>query len=338
MVHGIEAAKEPTPNTGQCICKEHLEEVVEQVQRHIQAMHERTEEIIREREEKEKQRMDRLLAMVSEQLNKNVAALFEGIIQREIRTHVVQRIDKAINAKIDQKMQELSNICTATITASVEGRCMQQTLQRTLKPLIIDGIVPVVENGMTEIRLQVLERLRDMPVATTRLEDEEVTLESKDETLDDLVDVLRNEAGYNDEIYTEGPYEAVMHLLETNIVECFSYVIESSDPDTFMFFLEKMPLDAEMDLSNTLLISFISQLVSVTGIGWRRETIPERMKYTLLLNNALSHIERKTLTREDAFKLDQILSQLSEDYTVFGAAPEEKETLSILGRIRETMA
>ncbi|KAI5185611.1 hypothetical protein NEHOM01_0937 [Nematocida homosporus] len=323
------------PLENQCTtCEEGLKRLSSQFETAVLKMYERTEELIKDRELAERQRLERLLETVSEQLNKNVAVLFESIIQREIRTHVSQKIEKAVHSRIDQRMHELSYACVQAVSNALESKSIQTAINRTLKSGVVDALLPTVENGLNEMRLQVLEHVKgiSLPLEKEVEQEEYPSVDSRDETLDQFVDSLRLEGHSNS--YQEDPFRTVTHLLETNILEGFSYAVNAGDPDIFMFFLEKMPLDAEMDLSNGLLVSFIDQLVAATGLGWRREPVPQRLKYALLLNNALSHIQKKSLGPADTLVLQKSLALLLGPHSDYGASPEEQETLQLIDSLK----
>ncbi|KAI5191443.1 hypothetical protein NEMIN01_1519 [Nematocida minor] len=296
-------------------------EVSQNVATQFSVLYGKLEEMIKEREEKEQIRMDRLLKTVSEQLNKNVAVLFESIIQREVRVHLLQKIEKILAFKIDQKMHEIANMCNSTIMSSIEGKALNQAINRSLKSAVVEGIVPIIENGMNEIRLQVIGKMQAIPMGMERLDDD--LSESKDETLDHIADTLKD---YNH--IEEDPTEMIIHLLETDIAECFSYVLESNDPEAFLFLLDKLPPDAEIDLENDLLVMFIQQMVSFVGKRWKKETM--RKKYTIFLGNALSHLQKGRLQFEDAEKIKQSLSELFKACPAFGNTQDEKWMLDLI--------
>lgn len=285
------------------------------------ALYEKIEVMVKEREEKEQKRMDRLLKTVSDQLNKNVTVLFENIIQREVRGHLVQKIEKLLSVKIDQKMNEIAQGCTNTITAAVEGKSLNNSITKALKMAVIEGIVPVIENGMNEIRLQVVEKMGSIPISTERIEED--LSESKDDTLEYIVDTLKECNPIE-----EDPSEMIMHLLETDIAECFLYVLGSNDQDSFRFLLDKLPPDAEIDLNKDLLVLFIQQIISYGGNRWKDDSV--RNKYTLLLGNALSHIHKNQLLYEDIEKIKNSIFMLFKVYPSFGNTRNEKWVLNII--------
>ncbi|KAH9385547.1 uncharacterized protein NEMAJ01_0443 [Nematocida major] len=295
--------------------------IAQEISMQFAGLHTKLEGMLNEREEKEQKRMDRLLVTVSEQLNRNVAALFETIIQREVRGPLQQKIEKALGTKIDQKMGNIPNVCTSAIQSSIEGKALQNFIGRTLKSAIVEGIVPVIENGMNEIRLQVLDRIKTMPISMESVDD--AASESKDETLDRIADALHE---YNH--IEEGPFDIITHLLETDIEECFAYVIESNDPEAFMFLLNKLPPDAEINLNNRMLMLFIQQIVSFVGSGWKTE--PYRSKYTSLLENALSHIKKERLSGGDINTLRNTMLQLLTGCPDFGETKSEQFILDIM--------
>jgi len=311
---------------------EHLRSELHRIEMRIARFSDTLEQIFEEREEKERKRTEKLLEAVTEQLNRTVTGVLEGIIQKEVRTQLVQRLEKTLSAKIDQKLQELSNICAVSLSASIESKSLQHTISRAVKIGVIDAVIPSVENGMNEIRLQVLERIKKLPVHVEKSECEEISTESKEETLDNFADTLRNEEN-NAHEYFEDQKETVMHLLETNILECFSYAVGSEDPDLFSFFLEKIPLDAEIDLSNSLLVSFIYQLVG-TLLRSGPKTQSYKTKNILLLNNSLNKIRRCKIDQKDTLLLHRCIEAI-QSTPQWGYTPEEKETLYLIEKIQK---
>ncbi|OAG30696.1 hypothetical protein NEIG_00208 [Nematocida sp. ERTm5] len=288
----------------------------------LDKLYERIENMVREREEKEQKRMNQLLVAISEQLNKNVVALFEGVIQKEIRGPLTQKIEKIVNSRIDYKIKEMSNVCSTALVSAVEGKALAQTISKTIKAGIVEGIVPVVENGMNEIRLQILDRMKAMPMCVEKFEDD--LSESKDDTFDIMVDTLKD----CDDHIEEHPKDVIIHLLETDIAECFTYVIGSKDPEIFLFLLNKLPPDAEIDMPNGLLVQFIQQMILFIGAGWRQASL--RSRYTIFLSNALSHIQRDKLTEEDLNILRDSILNLLKGCPAFGGSPNERHMLGLM--------
>lgn len=316
MIHSEEKL-----NTNISTEKESGQEASKDMYGQFAALYERIELMIKEREEKEQKRMDRLLKTVSEQLNKNVTVLFENIIQREVRGHLSQKIEKVLSVRIDQKMNEIMQGCAGAIMSSIEGKTLNNSINKSLKTAVVESIVPIIENGMNEIRLQVVDRIGSIPINVERIEDD--LSESKDDTLEYIVDTLKECNPIE-----EDPAEMIMHLLETDIEECFLYVLGSNDQESFRFLLDKLPPDAEIDLNKDLLVLFIQQIVSYVGSKWKDSSL--RNKYTLLLGNALSHIQKDQLSHEDIEKIKNSVSTLFKVWPSFGDTQDEKWVLNII--------
>src|SRR5699024_5753116 len=141
-------------------CIDGLKYIENHLNAHMHKMNEKIDLVIKEREKTERKRMERLLETDSEHINKNITQLFESIIQKEIRTNRRPQIEKGLEIKIGQKIQEIPSLCMQTISSVLEGKPMQQTLSKALKQKVFDAVVPVIENGMCEIRLQILERIK----------------------------------------------------------------------------------------------------------------------------------------------------------------------------------
>ncbi|MDN5249541.1 MAG: hypothetical protein QWI73_05585 [Alphaproteobacteria bacterium] len=334
-------------NTGSkdCGCPGKLEVAMKRLEDQLKQTTKRTEEILRLREEREEQITLRLVEAVTEHLNKNLASLLEGTInsllegaigpllegaiQRDIKSQLIPRLEKAITQKIDQK------------TGEIQGQT--SVLAKTLRSSVIDHLVPILENGMTEIRIQMLEQMKESLIETPKIpeEKEDPSTEcsrEREEALDNLADVLKKEstslefAASNMSLETD-PYDTIAHLLETNIKECFNYVINSGDPDVFLFLLEHIPLDAEMDIPSPLLVSFAVQLITVTEMGKRYVSPQERIRHVLLLNNTLGHLERNKLPAALLRKLEEGSRPLIQNPVLFGITQEEKETIQVLSRL-----
>ncbi|KAI5147086.1 hypothetical protein NEAUS04_0251 [Nematocida ausubeli] len=288
----------------------------------LDVLYTRIENMIKEREEKEQIRMKQLLGAISEQLNKNVAALFENIIQKEVRGPLCQKIEKVLTSRVDQKMNEVSNHCSNAVVTSIEGKALNQTVSKTLKNAVIEGIVPVIENGMNEIRLQILDRMKAMPLYVEKLEED--ISDSKDDTFDRMVDTLND---FTEHI-EEHPTDIITRLLETNIAECFSYVIGSNDPEMFLFLLDKLPPDAEIDLDNSLLVQFVQQMIMFIGTGWKQARL--RAQYTAFLSNALSHIKRNSLKENELQTLQDSILHLLRGCPSFGSTSGERYMLDLI--------
>jgi len=313
-----------------CRCTEGLKSAVETIQTSIKNLQKRGEQLATEREEKERKKAEKMLESVAEHIGKNISMQIESMVQKEIRTCIAQKIEKVLTAKLEQKLQEVANACTAAIASAAESKALHSAVMRMIKTGIVDAVVPVIENGMNEIRIQVLEQAQKLPLHIERIEDEYASQESKEETLDNIVSQLRNEDYAEDEC-KEDACQRVMHLLETNIVECFAYVLDAEDASTFMFFLEKIPLDAEMDIPSTLLISFVYQLVPII-VNNDADNAQLRLKHILLLNVALSQVQKCRIDKKDAEILHKSVSQLYNNIH-FGDTLEEKETLVLIDRI-----
>ncbi|KAI5170695.1 hypothetical protein NEFER03_0154 [Nematocida sp. LUAm3] len=314
------------------MCTSGFKEMSQEFQRYAQEIEQKTEELLNKKETEEKRRLEILLQTISEHLNKNVASLFESVIQREIRTHLSQRIEKVIQSKIDQKLNELSGNCMQAIAMTFENKGLQHVIGRSIKAGVMEGITNTVENGMNEIRLQVLDQMKSLSFSADHSmhHDDALSVDTKDDTLTNIVDSIRDDEFIK---YADSPCEIISHLLETNILECFSYAVNAGDPDVFLFFIEKMPIDAEMDLPNDILISFIIQLVSVGKFEWKKDTSSKRIKHVLLLNNALAHIDSSSIRQQDFEILQKHIAPLRTRIEHFGCAPEEQETLSIMQRL-----
>lgn len=316
-------------------CIDGLKSIESYLNTQMHNMYTKIDTIIREREKNERKRMEKLLETVSEQLNRNVASLFENIIQREIRTHILPKIEKGLGTRIDQRIHDLSSFCMQAISSSLESKSMQQSLSRALKQGVLEAVVPSIENGMCEIRLQVLEKIKGgIPVLAEKIEqEEEVEAESQEETLDNIGDSLRiEESG----MAKNDLYDMVLHLLEVNVMECFFYVLNSGDPDAFLFLLDRISLDAEMDLPAEILVSFVYQLISVTGLGTQRCHPSERkVKYTLLLSKALARIQQASLQEKEIQLLKKAFNYMQKNMhrKFFGNTTEEQAVLSLIESI-----
>ncbi|KAI5181355.1 hypothetical protein NEOKW01_1549 [Nematocida sp. AWRm80] len=329
----IHPAENSTSDTAACMAM--IKELSKEFQSKIKELQENTKKIIKDREDKEHKRMTKLLEVVSDQLNRNLPTMLSSVLQTEIKNGLLHVVEKSISTKLEYKLNDISQACVNSVKNTIEGKMAQQHIYNSIKKNIVSTIVPVIENGMNEIRLQMLEKAAHITLNTDTKPKQCIVdnIDSKDEALDNLdtfVDSLKNEFDYDG---IETFYETVTHLLETNIIECFSYVLNSGDPDTFLFFIDQLPLDAEMNLSNALLISFIYHLVNVTELGKPQEYRTNRIKYILLLNNALLHIDQSRLTPEEQTSLRQVVSQLTANRLAFGQTPEEQETLSILQKM-----
>lgn len=315
----------------ECKCQRAVQEALEKMEARVSEMHANTAKLLKDREEKERKWSEQLQETVSEQIGKSLAGICEGVVQKELRGHVLSKLEKTLSMRLEQKLGELANVYAATVAASLENKSLHGTLTKALKTGIVDAVIPVIENGMTELRLQMMEQIGQIMESLARLDDENPSLDSKDETLDHITNSLKN-LHYSENTLLEDSHEMVMHLLETNILECFTYVVHSSNPDTLLFLLSQLPVDAEVNLPNNVLISFIEQLISIITTIDKQHT-PDRLKHILLLNNALSQVQTQTFAKEEYLQLEKSFGLLRND-PEFGHAPEDVETFTIMRRIQ----
>jgi hypothetical protein len=287
-----------------------MDKMRDEVKGYFGAMVKKIDAILAEREAKENLRMEQLLSLVSSQLNKNLSALLEAAIQKELKSQVFQRIGKAMTSKIDARLGEMLNGISATNSASLakflESKGMQEKLSESVKENVARTLVPVVEDGINEMRLQFMdyvktegtlqkvEEIREMLRGFSGMARSE---EGDDFTLTDLADALRMDEGSEEEPLRKK--EEIEELLETNVYKCFEVVLDSACPDLFSHFLEILsPLHLQ-GLPNNVLISFIQQLVTINGGKWSEDK-QAVSKSLSLLYKSLMYVNGGSLTEQEA--------------------------------------
>ncbi|KAI5191813.1 hypothetical protein NECID01_1658 [Nematocida sp. AWRm77] len=319
----------------ECKCSEAIRAAMDKMQHHITEMQMKTEKTIKEFEEKERKRTEKLGEIVVEHMKKTLAGVCESMLQKELRGPILQKLEKTLGTRIEQKLTELTNSHTASIAGIAENKALHNTLTKALKSGIVEPIVPIFENGINELRLQVLEQVEQIVLVAKgeaqALDTEDNSMDSEDGTLGQIADSLKSLVCSENIAYEDHPHETIIHLLETNIRECFVYVVNYNNPDVLLFLLDHLPVDAEVDIPSSVLVSFINQLVSIITSIDKKHTA-NRLKHILLLNNALSQVQINNLDVEEKDMLNSSLSFLRLD-SEFGQAPEEKETFTIMERI-----
>lgn len=109
----------------------------------------------KERELSEKRKMDMLLEKISEQLNKNLKIILETAVKKEMRP-IVEKFESEVLAQIEKKIQ--SRIDTAF-------RGQENAFVNCAKKVLVQNIVPVVEAGFEEMKLQILESIQPRAAA-----------------------------------------------------------------------------------------------------------------------------------------------------------------------------
>lgn len=115
------------------------------------------EEEQKEREHKEKRRMEMMLEKVSEQLNKNLRIILEAVMKKEIRP-IVERLENEFIAQMERRLQ-------SKIDTSFKNQ--ENVFVGCAKKVLVQNIVPVIEAGFEEIKLQIFEDMKQREMAAS---------------------------------------------------------------------------------------------------------------------------------------------------------------------------
>lgn len=289
-----------------------LEKSTAEIKTYICGLTQKLDKILVNKEAKEKQRLDMLLDMISAQLSINTARLFEAVILKELRGPLFAKIEKLLVPRVESKLCEITE-SVAGLGGSIaqrlfEQRQTQQVIESSIRSGVVEALVPSVERGINEMRLQILdhfktvnfaEKLEQIKEAVERLgEPGHSEEELENFTLTDLADALRTdgeEMEYEEEEHEKketrkGKKEELRHLLKEDPVASFIYVLDSTSPSllrAFLEVLEEIPVDPP--LPNKVLIAFVYQVITITGSEWKEST-PLAHKSLGLLAHALAQL------------------------------------------------
>lgn len=120
------------------------------------------EEERKEREHREKRKMEMVLEKVSEQLNKNLRIILEAVMRKEIRP-IVERLENEFVAQMERRLQ-------SKIDSSFKNQ--ENVFVGCAKKVLMQNIVPVIEAGFEEIKLQIFEDMKQREMAVSEIADD----------------------------------------------------------------------------------------------------------------------------------------------------------------------
>ncbi|KAL0266012.1 UNVERIFIED_CONTAM: hypothetical protein PYX00_011729 [Menopon gallinae] len=129
-----------------------MEDVVEGVVGRLMHFY---EEERKEREHREKRRMEMVLEKVSEQLNKNLKMILEAVLKKEMRP-IIERLETEFVTQMERKLQ-------SKIDSSFKNQ--ENVFVGCAKKVLVQNIVPVIEAGFEEIKLQIFDDLKQREMA-----------------------------------------------------------------------------------------------------------------------------------------------------------------------------
>lgn len=120
------------------------------------------EEERKEREHREKRKMEMVLEKISEQLNKNLRIILEAAMRKEIRP-IVERLENEFVTQMERRLQ-------SKIDSSFKNQ--ENVFVGCAKKVLVQNIVPVIEAGFEEIKLQIFEDMKQREVAASEIADD----------------------------------------------------------------------------------------------------------------------------------------------------------------------
>lgn len=167
----------------------------------------------REREQKDKKMMETILEKVSEQLNKNLRIILESIVKKEIRSFL-ERFEGEIVGQIEKKL-------CSRIDSSMKSQ--ESSFVSCAKKVLIHSVVPVIEAGFEEIKLQILEDLRQKSVGSELADDLDLLKGQKNDDTKLFNLIQRNEIIKGIELVldsNEEVFETFLNTFEYKFLKC----------------------------------------------------------------------------------------------------------------------
>uniref|UniRef100_A0AAU6SHJ8 Uncharacterized protein n=1 Tax=Nosema astafloridana TaxID=3121251 RepID=A0AAU6SHJ8_9MICR len=231
----------------------------------IEKLFKKFEEKLEERETRERERQNELLDKISEQLNSSLIKVVQKVIKNEI-----EMIQRKLLFAIDRQFEENENSRTVD-----EAKVLNFT-----KDIICETLLPVIEASMDEMRIQVLNEVRQM---------------NNTEHLQEIRKHLSTLSIGNSKMSQVGTL-----LLQNRIEECVIKVIEGGDQEVEDFIRICDPSNL-VDVTSSNLLGLLEKIILYSM---------SRNKGDSFIRFILSDIDPNSLSDIELESFQVVLSQL----------------------------